>query len=109
MGMKQDPMPKCTQWSAAPGEITEGSQQHYWEAFKVNTGDILASVKSSSCDLAVLELWGLKPKYDNMGEKEKINALLHKCRYFGVSYETYQCKILCKDICVHTRIHTETH
>lgn len=77
MGMRQDPMSKCTQSSAAPSEITGGIQQHYQATFKVNKGDILASVKLSSHDLAVL--WGLKSKYDNMGEKKKINTLLHKC------------------------------
>lgn len=100
--MRQDPMSKCTQPSAAPGEITGGSQQHYRATFKVNKGDILASVKLSSCDLAVLELWGLESTYDNMSEKKKINTLLHKCTYLGVSYESHHCKIHCKDIHVHT-------
>lgn len=107
MGMRQDPTSKCTQSGAAPGDITGGSQWHYRATFKVNKGDILASVKLSSRDLAVLELWGLKSKYDNMGEKKKINTLLHKCTYFGVSYESHHCKIHSKDIHVHT--HTQIH
>lgn len=56
---------------------------------EVNEGDILASVKLSSCDLAVLELWGLKSKYDNMSEKKTINTLLHKYTHLGVSYESH--------------------
>jgi len=106
MGMRQDPMSKCTQSSAAPSVITGGSRQHYRATFKVNKGDILASVKLSSCDLAILELWGLKSKYDNMSEKKKINTLLHKCTYFGVSYESHHCEIHCKGIYVHT--HTDS-
>lgn len=106
MGMRQNPMLKCTQASVAPSEITGGSQQHYRAMFKVNKGDILASVKLSSCDFAVLELWGLKSKYDNMGEKKKINTLLHKYTYFGKSYESHHYKILCKDIHVHTDTNT---
>lgn len=101
-------MSKCTQASAAPYEITRGSQQHYRAMFKVNKGDILATVKLSSCDLAVLELWGLQSKYDNRVEKHKINTLLHKCTYFGVSYESHHCQIYCRDIHVHTHRHTDT-
>lgn len=100
-------MSKCTQASAAPYEITRGSQQHYRAMFKVNKGDILATVKLSSCDLAVLELWGLQSKYDNRVEKHKINTLLHKCTYFGVSYESHHCQIYCRDIHVHTHRHTD--
>lgn len=55
----------------SPREVTGGSQQCYRAMFKVNNRDILISVKLSSCDLAVLELWGLKSKYDNMGERSK--------------------------------------
>lgn len=85
-----------------------GSQQHYWATFKVNKGDVLASVKLSSHDLAVLELWGLKTKYDNTGEKKKINTLLHKCTHFRVSYESYNCKINCKGIHVHIYTHADS-
>lgn len=54
----------------SPREVTGGSQQYHRATSKVNNRDILTSVKLSSCDLAVLELWGLKSKYDNMGEKK---------------------------------------
>lgn len=104
--MKRDLMSKCTQSSAVPSERTRGSQQHYRAMFKVNKGDILATVKLSSYDLAVLELWGLWSKYDNGSEKHKINTLLHECTYFGVSYESHHCQIYCRDI--HARSHTHT-
>lgn len=103
-------MSKCTQSSAAPHEITRGSQKHYRAMFKVNKGDILATVKLSSCDLAVLEFWGVQSKWDNRGEKHKINTLLRKCTYFGhESYESHHSQIYCRDIHADTHTHTCTH
>lgn len=67
------------QWHAAPCEITRGSPQHYWTTFQVRKGDILARVKLSSRDLAVLELWGpRKSRYDkptNFGDKTKNKSI----------------------------------